>query len=38
MLKTLRKIREFGYVNSGHGYTCAEMASDGLGIPRRKKK
>lgn len=35
----LRRIMEFGY-GDGHarGFTCADMAADALGLPRKKRR
>jgi hypothetical protein len=33
----LRRVRNFGYKNPGYGFSCAEMASEALGMKRRRQ-
>ena len=34
----LEEIEQFGYKNSGSGYSCAAMATEALGKPAKKRK
>lgn len=36
LISAMGRIERFGYESSGHGFTCARMASNALGKPGRR--